>query len=146
MTNFKKIFLINKFLMKHEMPEDLVPTFFYYLGDTDETAIDLENKHCFYAAKYDDATYNKNVLFGHYCTYCDKLYLLYSNAQLKQHSRSKYHQKMLLNKMRPITRVSIPHLQTMFIQKHYKYWWKPPSWREKALNSLTLKKITVNSI
>lgn len=91
--NYNKLFCIQKELYKHSIPDDLVPIFFDYIGDLDETSIDLINKRCFWKIEYKHPTLFKNYYFrlGYYCNVCNKILQHTSVKQLKNHTKTKTH-------------------------------------------------------
>ena len=104
--NYKHLFAIHKQLLKHEMPDDLIPLFFDYLGDLNETVHDMINQHCWWRITYDDTDFilaQNNKLArtwsrthgGHYCTICDKIYDIRATWEFKQHCRGRVHKRNL---------------------------------------------------
>ena len=106
--NYKHLFAIHKHLLKREMPDDLIPIFFDYLGDLNETVEDLTNQHCWYKITYDDIDYFRNDQYklvkswcrkhgGHYCSICHKVYDIRATWEFKQHCRGNVHNRNLKN-------------------------------------------------
>ena len=96
--NYKKIFTIHRHLLKNDMPDDLIPIFFEYLGDIDETVEELKNRHCFYEVQCLWHVANKifqRCRIGYYCKLCEKMYMIQTQSQFKAHLNSVYHRKQL---------------------------------------------------
>ena len=96
--NYKKLFIIQRELIKQGMPDDLLPLFFSYIGDLDETAIELANKHCFFEIICLMHLTGKKFYrykLGHYCGICKKLYLIKCKSQMKSHLNSTHHKRKL---------------------------------------------------
>ena len=102
--NYKHIFAIQKQLLKQNVPEDVIPLFFEYIGDLKETPNDLINKQCFYKITHDDIEYCRNsqnklvktwkrVYAGHYCTICEKIYDIQQKWEFKKHCKGNVHKR-----------------------------------------------------
>ena len=107
--NHRHLFAIHKQLLRRNIPDDLMPIFFDYLGDLNESVDDLTNKHCWYKITYDDTEYfrthdDKLVKSwcrkrgGHYCNVCNKVYDIYVSWEFKQHCRGKVHCRNIIKK------------------------------------------------
>ena len=151
--HYKKLFAIHKQLLKHEIPEDVIPLFFEYLGRLNETAEDLDNKHCFYTVYYKKPYYKPDgktlftsikYEFGHYCNVCKKIYLVRTPKQLKLHCKSKGHSSNLelYNGAPP----KMHNVRNQFVMKDF-HWGRYSSSKKKFLSeSIELKKITLHNI
>ena len=104
--NYKHLFTIHRQLLKRDIPDDLMPVFFEYLGDLNETLDDLTNQNCWYKITYDDIDYIRNQQDklvkmwqrrhgGHYCLVCKKVYDIRATWEFKQHCRGKVHTRNL---------------------------------------------------
>ena len=52
MNQFKHTLALNRALIRQDVPDDLIPIFFQYVGDFKETPDDLINKHCWSRMEY----------------------------------------------------------------------------------------------
>ena len=142
MENYKNLFTISRSLLKNNIPDDLIPIFFEYLGNLNESVTDLKNKHCWAEIKYYDLDDKFDRTFGHYCFCCNELYLLHTDTQLKRHALSKNHIKKL--KKHDISdKIFATRLERKFRKKCYSWFCRGQAWREKALATLKIEKITL---
>ena len=88
--NFKKVLRIHKSLLLYDLPDDIIPLIYEYLGDLDENIIDMYNNHCFYGI-YHCGDEDYKYVIGHWCNIC-KLHLqLRTEKSLNRHIISQNH-------------------------------------------------------
>ena len=129
--HYKKLFTIQKCLRQHNVPDDLIPIFFQYLGDLNETEVDLINKYCFYKVCYDDPYFRPNgTIFttihthlGYYCNVCERILKYKSHKQLKNHIKIKSHQNNIKFKCHQYDHNKIDHqmFKLEFFSKIFRY-------------------------
>ena len=143
MTEYKLLFKIHKELLKQSMPDDLIPIFFDYLGKLDETADDLINKRCFHSIHYEHpSVFIKTALFGHYCSVCDKIYMIFAPHQFTNHCKSKIHHTNLKNNK--YIEPNDIRIRQLVYNKHPKMWQWKPKLKERTLKTIKYKNITLD--
>ena len=148
---YKHIFATEQELINRNVPDDLIPIFFDYLGEPTETSLDLSNKHCLYRVDYTAPTIINgelramtDITFGHYCCLCDKLYLMESDAQILRHMKSRIHNKNL-RKNEPCNPTE-KKIKYFFKLKYFWWFCKPQREQEMMLRSIRFENITFNII
>ena len=136
-SHYKKFFIIQKQLLKHNVPEDVIPIFFDYLGKLDETLDDLDNKHCFYEITCN----NDDTHFGTYCNVCEKILFLKTPKQLHLHCASKGHRNHLgcYRGLSP----QMHRIKHEIVTKHYRWMKYRYKKRQRVLNTLKLNNIII---
>ena len=152
-AHYKKLFAIHKQLLKREIPEDVIPLFFEFLGDLNETPSDLDNKHCFYEVTYEKPYYltdGKTVFttieyeLGYYCNVCNKILLVKTEKQLKLHCRSNVHCRNLRTYSGKPPQMH--RVQEQFQLKNFNWNRYSPRTKKEIAKSVKIKKITLHNI
>ena len=112
MADYKRIFRITKILRNHNLPDDLIQRIFEYVGEINESIIDLKNSHAF-TQFFQTGT---EACYGTYCHYCDKVLVVSSANHLARHIRSRTHSQNV-NQNAYIS-ISSKHLLKRFKQKY----------------------------
>jgi hypothetical protein len=116
---FRTILRIHKSLLLHDIPDDIMPIIFDYLGDVSETPIELTNKHCFILVCYKCPYHRALASKGHYCLLCNRILELHSKKSLYRHVNSKYHKQQLLQD--PDTSVDSDAIKQAVLQRYSSY-------------------------
>ena len=140
-SHYKKFFTIQRQLLKCEIPEDLIPIFFDYLGKLDETVEELDNKHCFYKITHDKDAKAPDTHFGTYCNVCKKVMFLKTPKQLHLHCTSKGHRNHYKSYKGFSPRMY--EIQHEIITKHYRWMKYRYKHRRRVLNTLKLTNIII---
>lgn len=151
--DYKKLFKIQKSLLKNDIPDDLMPIIFEYLGDLNESVDELRNKHAFYKITGNYvARINwigstqiidwKPYTPGHFCNVCQKFYLIHSPAQIRNHINNDYHKKQLKLNKYPIDYIDTSKLKKQYKIKDWRFKWESEYRKKKIIESLCWEKIT----
>ena len=149
--DYKLIFTIQRQLLKRSIPDDLIPTFFEYIGNPNETGYDLANKYCFYEVYYDKIVqrpqykflvYGENWLFGHYCSICNKLYEFEQPNQFWKHIRGSVHTRKIEKNPYP-KEVELETIKTLFKKKYWPFVYCHPKKQRLTLDSIFIRPKTL---
>ena len=143
---YKKLFKIHRELMKYHIPDDIVPIIYEYIGNLNESEIDLANKWCFYIVKHNrdfhDRLTNKflytkeNVILGYYCTVCGKIYKFEYPSQFNTHTNGSYHKNRLKKIHYDPLDPTLKQIQVCFSSKHPYFWRLSIDKKKKYLDSV----------
>lgn len=150
--NYKYIFAIHRALLKRDIPDDLMPIFFEYIGNPTETFDDLINKWCFYQISYNSPRTSlitkkiryERFSFGHYCSVCDKIYFIFTGSQFRNHIQSRIHQKCIKKYQHAIP--ILKNIEYLFKFKSRTYWKWNKQVKKKMLQSIQIQQAELSFV
>ena len=147
--DYKKVFTIHKYLIRNEIPDDLMPIIFEYIGNLDESVEDLINHWCFHQLIMDEPLFScrdgkiiyiGNTIFGFYCSVCQKIYKFQYHRQLREHLEGNVHRFNIKYEPYPKPLTSA-EFNLHFKYKYHRLHRYNKHVRERILNSIKLKHI-----